>query len=182
MSHGLWSGDIDYFAFVSGLVDILMRGYEQAWREGALKCGVLPTERTTEEDNRLAREITADQGRVRPYGDFIKLHTRALGYKYETITNRAELWANRYQSVVALAQVTACSDQKFLWRMGQTEEHCSDCASYSGKVYRGSVWSKWGALPRSGGLECGGFRCDCSLEATKAPATSGHPHSPSGGM
>jgi hypothetical protein len=181
LAHGLWSGDIEPFAFVDGMVDLLFRNYEIAWREGAASVGVRPEERTLEESDRLRREILADQGRIMGYTDWIVTHSKALGFKYETVVNRTELWAKRYKSIVTLAQVTAGADRKMRWRFGQTEMHCNDCASYNGKVYRASVWHKYGAIPRSHNLECGGWLCDCRLDVTTAPATPGHPRYPTGG-
>ena len=181
LAHGLWSGDMEPFDFVDGMVDLLFRNYEIAWQEGARQCDMLPGDRSLEEADRLRREILADQGRIMGYTDWIVVHSKALGFPYSTIVSRAELWANRYNSIVTLAQVTACADKKRIWRLGVTEEHCSDCASYEGKVYRNSTWAKWGAIPRSHSLACGGWLCDCNLEPTLGPVTPGHPHSPTGG-
>jgi len=181
LAHGLWSGDIEPFSFVDGMVDLLFRNYEIAWQEGARQCGILPADRSLEEADRLRREVLADQGRIMGYTDWIVVHSKALGFPYSTIVSRAEIWANRYNSIVTLAQVTACADKKMVWYYGMTEQHCNDCGSYEGKVYRASVWAKWGAIPRSHALECGGWLCDCRLSLTDAPVTPGHPHSPTGG-
>jgi hypothetical protein len=181
LAHGLWSGDIEPFAFVDGMVDLLFRNYEIAWQEGARQCGMGPGERSLEEADRLRREILADQGRIMGYTDWIVVHSKALGFKFETVKGRAEIWANRYNSIVTLAQVTACADKKMVWYFGATEQHCNDCASYDGKVFRASTWARYGAIPRSHNLECGGWRCDCRLVPTDAPVTPGHPRYPTGG-
>ena len=164
------------------MVDLIFRGYEQAWREGAAQCGIGPDDRTLEEADRLRREVLADEGRIMGYADFVNTHTRAQGWKYETVVSRAELWANRYVSIATLAQVTACADKKMVWYYGATEEHCDDCLTYEGTVHRASVWYRYGAIPQSRNLQCGGWRCDCRLVPTEAPVTPGMPHMPTGGF
>jgi hypothetical protein len=181
LAHGLWSGDIGSAEFVPAMVDVISRNYEIAWQEGARQCGIGPADRSLAEADRLRREVIADEGRIMGYNDYIVAHSKALGFKYSAVVSRAELWANRYNSMVTLAQVTSCADKKMVWYYGATEQHCNDCLSYEGKVYRASVWAKWGAIPRSHSLECGGWRCDCRLGITEAPLTPGHPHRPTGG-
>jgi hypothetical protein len=181
LAHGLWAGTIDWSQFADSLADAIYRGYEQAWREGASRCGISPAERSDAERIALQREITADVGRVRGFGDWISAHSKALGFKEATVLSRASIWTNRYNSVATLAQVTACADQKLRWKIGSTHEHCADCLTYNGKVYRASVWRKYAAIPQSSFLECGGWRCECTLNPTRAPVTPGHPRYPGGG-
>jgi hypothetical protein len=61
----------------------------------------------------------------------------------------------------------ACGDGKFKWVLGPTE-HCTTCAKLEGLVKRGSWWRD-NVLPQNPPnekLECGGWRCQCNLEAT----------------
>ena len=181
LAHGLWAGTLDWIDFADSMGIAIYRGYEQAWREGADRCGITPAERSDQERIVLQREITADVGRIRSFGDWISQHTKALGFKESVVLTRAEIWTNRYLSIQTLAQVTACADQKLAWRLGSTHEHCSDCLTYNGKVFRASIWRKYGAIPQSRWLECSGFRCQCRLEPTRTPVTPGHPRYPGGG-
>jgi hypothetical protein len=182
LAHGLWAGTVEPFAFVESMVDAIARNYEIAWREGAAQCQVTPEERTPDEWNRLRRELRADQDRIIGFLDYIVAHSKDRGGAFSTVEARATLWSNRYMSIVVLASVTSCADQKMMWRCGGTSDHCPDCAAYNGKVYRNSTWAKWGAIPRSHALACGGWNCDCRLDPTKAPVTPGHPRSPTGGF
>lgn len=181
LTHKLWAGEIDFYTFVSGMVDSIYFHYEKAWREGARQCGVSPADRTATEAQQLQWAITADIQSIMGFADFVGQHTKAEGWKLASVMPRAELWSNRYKSIVTFAQVTACTDKKLTWRFGATEEHCADCARYNGRTYRATVWAEWGAIPRSHRLECGGWRCDCRLDPTTAPVTPGHPPMPSGG-
>lgn len=167
-----WTGD---------MTDAVYIGYEEAWREGEAAVGIRPEERTIEETIKLASLISDDLSRIMPLGDFIISHDKASGGLFEAVLARVELWTNRYNSVKHTAQVTAGADRKLRWRLGPTEEHCSDCAGYSDRVYRAGIWSKYDARPQSRSLECGGWRCQCRFEQTDSPANSGHPPFPSGG-
>ena len=72
-----------------------------------------------------------------------------------------ELWVNRYRDVRNQAKVLACKDEKFVWRLGATENHCSTCPRLDGKVKRGSQWEKSGIRPQNPPnteLECGGWK------------------------
>jgi hypothetical protein len=89
--------------------------------------------------------------------------------------NRGELWVNRYNEVVNKARANASSDPKLGWQLGSTKTHCKDCQNLSGKVYRGSTWTKWNVAPQSENLECKGFKCRCSLSPSASPVTKGRP-------
>ena len=181
LARGLWGGTVDWLQFADSLAEALYRGYEQAWREGADRCGITPAERSDQERIVLQREITADLGRIRPFGDWIVAHSQAKEVKLAVVLSRAEIWTHRYVSIMSLAQVTACADAKLVWHLGSTHEHCTDCLTYNGKVFRASIWRKYAAIPQSHSLECGGWRCECSLRPTRAPVTPGHPRYPGGG-
>lgn len=178
--RGLWSGVIDAGLFYSMMLTNIDAYYEMAWREGAAMCGIGPADRTTEEQNALNREIMLARSSVAGFGLAIEQGARALGGKLRALMPRVAIWQNRYPAIVMLAQVMSCSNQKMRWEYGGTHEHCADCATYVGKVYRASVWHRWGAVPQSHALDCGGWRCQCRLVPTDEPVTPGRPHSPKG--
>jgi len=89
----------------------------------------------------------------------------------EPLLSRADLWANRYNEVVneAHLEIARRFGGKLVWRLGATEEHCETCAALNGLVAFGVDWDAAGLHPQgapNGLLECGGWRCDCSLEPT----------------
>lgn len=177
-----------FLDFNAELQRLLAFHYPQAWVEGERSCGFTPAERTSEQQMRLQQEIGKDLQAAYSLATFIEGQARAvkqgnIGKRaaWSHVSKRLDLWANRYNAVRAISQTVTCADKKLVWRFGQTEEHCSDCLRYVGRVYRASAWQRAGALPQSNSLECGGFRCDCRLEPTTARATPGYPPSPSGG-
>lgn len=182
--RGVWYGELDIIGFADSMQGAIFRAYEQAWREGSEQCGISPAERTQEEQAALDAEIASDQGYILGLYDRIdnmKLQHAETGKPtYTQVVNQAKLWANRYNAVRNLAQRMACSDQKLIWRMGPTREHCVDCQNYEGRVYRASVWDKYGIRPQSRDLSCHGYNCLCYFEPTDAPGTPGRPPLPRG--
>ena len=181
--RGLWNGSFDFLGFTDAMTSAIFRGYEQAWQEGAAQCGIGPTERTQAEQQKLDQEIISDQSHISAFADFIAKNSKANGGKLGASLSRAELWANRYGFVVGVAQQMSCGDMKYQWRVGPTD-HCHDCATYDGRIYRGSTWAAVGAQPQSRNLACGGYRCQCSLVPVPSPsvrAWPGRPPRPTGG-
>lgn len=179
-AKGMWSGQADYFFTVSTLISAVMRGYEQSWREGAAVCGITPADRTPEEQLELDGMINIAQSRVMAFADWIAPQTRALGGYWRDILPRCDIWTQRYNEVRNRAQILACKDQKFRWKIDPAKESCSTCLKLMGKVYRASVWQKYDIFPRDtrpGHLECHGFNCGCEFELTIDPVTPGRPPS-----
>jgi hypothetical protein len=84
------------------------------------------------------------------------------------------MWVNQYESAKQKSATLACGDLKLRWQVGPTE-HCKTCLSLNGQVRRASFWAN-NVVPRNAPnpkLECGGFRCQCTLEKTDRPLTRG---------
>ena len=176
----LWRGDDPnaFFNFVDTLNAAVFRGYEQAWREGALVCGLLPGDRTPEEQAVLAEYISVAQSRIMPLGDFIQVHSRANGGKWGDLQSRLNIWINRYAEVKARAQQVSCKDSKFRWVVDPRKESCSTCLKLNNRIYRASIWQKYDIFPRDtrpGHLNCHGFNCGCVFQMTTDPITPGRP-------
>ncbi len=180
LARGLWNDSIDFMTFINSLTDVVFRGYEQAWREGASTCGISSAERSTDESRVLDRELQLAFGAALGFADFVEAHKKVDGHLMRTNMNRASIWTNRYSAIVTLAQTTSCSDRKFKWSLGGAIDHCDDCLGYHGRVHRGSVWASVGAQPQSTRLACHGYNCQCRLELTTERATPGRPRRPTG--
>jgi len=93
----------------------------------------------------------------------------------EKLKNRLRLWVNTLIRANTQAKLNAPippgqPEPRFVWVLGATEKHCSDCAAFAGKVLLQSEWARLPS-PQSPDLECGGWNCDCSLVATDEPRT-----------
>lgn len=89
----------------------------------------------------------------------------------EGLLSRLTMWTTTALGLYYLGQVTGNLEQRYVWRVGPTE-HCTDCARLNGQVHTGAEWLASGWRPQGRNLECNGYRCQCSLNATNA-ATSG---------
>jgi hypothetical protein len=182
LARGLWASEIDTFEFTDSFLSAMERGFEQAWTEGARTCGIEPSDRTDEEATRLNTYIFSQAPYVPGLATWISANTREDDHKLAPVLTRIETWTNRYNEIMGIAQTMACADQLFMWVVGPTD-HCDDCATYSGRVYRGSVWASVGARPQSRSLACGGYKCQCKLKIVTSKsvrAWPGRPPRPSG--
>ena len=176
---------MDQFTFVDDFASAIRRRFIEAWHEGAATCGIQPDELTDEELQALETEINQEityiwQFSVDIIGDIIS--NRNSGGKLKPLLDRVELWMNAYHRLKSQAQLMACADQKLKWVMDPAQENCEDCQKYNGRVYRGSIWAKYGIQPQGSNLACGGWRCGCILVVTDDPVTAGRPPSPTGSL
>jgi hypothetical protein len=177
---GLWRGTITKREFGAVILAVVDRGVNAAWRAGARECGIKPSDYTDAEREAINQAILDTSRPWEDFADQIIDRNRASGAKLESHMGRANLWINRYNAVRADAQQMACGDQKLVWLIGGTEEHCTDCLGYHGRVYRASTWARYGIKPQSFDLECNGWNCDCRFEVTTDPVTPGRPPRMSG--
>jgi hypothetical protein len=62
--------------------------------------------------------------------------------------------------------LVAGDKQRYIWQIGNTEQHCEDCLRLNGQVHTMKEWKQANWLPKTNRLACKGFRCDCSLIPT----------------
>lgn len=179
LARGLWTGDLGQWDFIDGMDYVLTRNLTKAWHDGLKLYGIAPSEMTDTEKDRLQLEINTQIVYVGGLADAISANSKANGGQLAPLYERLEMWVNQYGRIVTLAGMMAAADAKGLWKYGDTINHCPSCSSYSGKVYRNSVWLKWleplDMMPRGKGLACGGWQCDCSIVKTSEPVTPGRP-------
>jgi hypothetical protein len=96
----------------------------------------------------------------------------------EPLLERAALWANRYEDAQNEARrlIALENGDKLEWVEGDTEEKCEICIALDGIVAYASTWDELGVKPQSPPnerLTCGGWKCQCRLEATDKRVTLG---------
>jgi hypothetical protein len=163
--NDLYNGDVTEAEFVDRMADVIDQQLTRAWNEGMRENGLDPIEDMTDEYAAMLQDIIANE-----YSYVDEFAASIKGGTLAEAQARAQLWAARYQDVVNQAKIaTAEAKDKFIWRMGATEVHCDTCAQLDGVVAYASEWETAGIHPQqppNGALECGGWRCDCSLEPT----------------
>ncbi len=157
------------------LYSAIRRGFELAWQEGSKSCGILATERTKEEQDKLNLLIGDNFQYVARLTTWIFEHSKANGYKFSDVLYRADEWVARYEYVTIVGREMACADVKEIWLRGSTTQSCCDCLRLHGRVYRNSIWHKYGIEPQSPTLACFGGHCGCKRVKTDQPVTKGRP-------
>ena len=135
------------------------------------------------EQERVAREAVDKLSEDIYNGDFSERDETAdtPGQTDETgrgkLDTRLALWTGTAAAIYALGQVHKpptenaageLEEPRYTWRLGNTIQHCTDCATLNGQTHTADEWRRAGISPQSPDLECGGWNCDCRLEQTEA--------------
>lgn len=173
----LYNGEITSDEFIDGLAALLEQQMRRAWNEGMRDNNLDPQKDMTPEWEEHYQELVSEQyGYVDAYAaDIVAAGAAQSGL--EAVRARAEMWANNYTSTVNTARiVTASPDDRFIWNLGATEEHCETCGALAGVVATAEQWRvlfAQGIEPQGDKLMCGGWQCDCEVVITDEPLTDG---------
>lgn len=173
---GVYNGNIGG-DFIDSLAALLQReitlAYRHAWEDEGVENKPVP-EALVEEANKLILQQFdyVDQY----YKDIVnaKIDKKPLG----PLLQRVELWAARYDQAynAALLKISELQGGKLKWVMGATREHCETCLALDNNVAFASEWIASGIRPQHAPndvLECGGWKCKCSLQPTEERRTYG---------
>lgn len=171
-----YRGDMESGEFIEDMIRLIEGQFSRAWNEGMRNVGLDPgKDMTPEWESILQGEIDAELDHVLDFAQAIE-DARLAGTPVAPLQGRVSLWVNRYNEIVNLAERTCEPQMNFMWVLGATEEHCSTCAALNGIIATGDDWERSGYHPQGAPndkLECGGWRCDCSLEPTDDKVTEG---------
>lgn len=174
-ARGLWMGALTY-AQAHHQMELAIRIYiRQAWIEAGQSCGVWPAEWTQQETWALQWETTEQVRYVDAFLTAVAEGSRERGGKLGPLLTRCDSWVARYGQIRERGKSMICADRPLVWVYGDTKIHCSDCSRVAGKVYRLSAWDRYGWIPGSAELACGGWRCRCSRVDTDRRCTPGRP-------
>lgn len=161
----------DAGAFIDRLSTLVEDQFRRAWNEGARDAG-FTGEMTDDDLLPLIDRMAAEQEYMYAYADAIEQAGKD-GSPIAPLYERADMWAARYKEIRDWARVHFGGKKRYRWVVGPTE-HCEDCARLSGTVATGEAWEEArarGIYPQARDLECGGWRCQCSLQPTDEPPT-----------
>lgn len=179
--YGLWSGKTSREDFLEQFELAIERGLRRAWKEGLAKAGIEEDEMTQDEEIDCANFILEQYKYVPGFADFIEANSRANKGKLANLQYRLNLWASAYQKAVNAAFAAAEANPLVGWLINPAKENCTDCLYASSRVYRKSVWIKWGWTPGNGETECSiGCGCEWKPVAKGTRANKGHPRRPKG--
>jgi hypothetical protein len=173
--RGLWTGALSDAEFDEVMRTAIEREFWLAFAEGIGGCGYTLADLEPEELDVVTNAIASNEDYIDNFS--LAIQTEQLyGGSLDKVMERGELWINRYREIVSLGRVTICGDQRLEWVLGKTEEHCESCAKLNGIVKRAKFWESHNVHPQGAPndmIECGGWRCDCSLKPTTKPVTRG---------
>lgn len=187
-----YAGSITDSEFLDVMIGAIEEQLTRAWYAGMRQNGLsAPADMTPEWEGQLKDIIDGEYNRVLDFASAIQSASEkdaANGTPDQSLPalrSRGALWANRYndvvnQSVTATAQAAveapaegeAPDEARLRWNFDPDKEHCLTCEALNGIVATVSDWQDSGFTPQAPPndmLECGGWRCGCSLEFTTEP-------------
>lgn len=165
--------DIDAGEFIDEMVRLIEGQFERAWNEGSREAGIDPQTHSEDDDAELQQRIDKELDFVLDYAEAIE-KARIEGAPVGPLQDRVTLWANRYNEVVNEAKIYFGKQLRFEWVYGDTD-HCDTCIELNGIVATGETWEESDWQPQGSNLDCGGWRCQCTLQPTKKPVTDKQP-------
>jgi hypothetical protein len=169
----LYNGEITKDQFDGRMFDLVDDQMRRAFNEGMRLNGLDPATDMTDAFRQVYQDKTLSQVEFidKFSNDIIAGRTSDTGIAaIQPYLDRADLWSNQYPAMVNEAKlVTAYPKDRYQWHLGATEEHCSTCAALDGQIHSAQWWFDSGhhpGNPPNPALECGGWRCDCTLEYT----------------
>lgn len=166
----LYSGDITESDFVNSQADLIAQQLRRAFNEGMRSNGLDPKEITPEWEQAYQDIVTAEYDYVDRFAADIA-QARRDNKPIDQFRYRASLWAGRYTDVANQAKIITGEDnQNYVWRYGDTVDHCDTCAEQADKVRTAAEWRALrdeGIYPQSRELECHGYNCQCKIEKTE---------------
>lgn len=158
--------------FIASVIRTVDQQLTKAWYEGAEAVGVMPEDMTADDMQILTTIIDNEAEYVYGLSSDI-LAARAAEMTSEEFAakfvGRIEIWAGRYPETQSRAKMHFGGKTRLIWQLGATEKHCVTCSQLNGIIAFAEEWEQSGVQPQAppnAALECGGWRCDCSLNPT----------------
>lgn len=168
----LYGGAITKDEFIDKQAALIEQQLRRAYNEGLRSNGLDPAADMTPELEAAYQEAVASEfAYVDKFAaDIAKASAEQSGL--DPFRSRVDKWARRYTDVTNRAKLdSAEATQLYVWRYGDTIEHCADCKAQAGQVRTAAAWRELrarGIFPQSEDLECHGFECDCKIEKVAA--------------
>lgn len=170
VTRSYFAGDVTRGNFEQAVGDAIRVDAEFAFDEGLKEGGAGLDEISEQEQSYLDDWIANQLGFVGGLADALEAAKGNKAAQRDFYT-RLDMWADSMNTLAMTGKGFASADQMGQWKLGETEQHCSTCSRLdSGAPHRVSWFIKRGYIPRQNGsesLECGGWRCDCSIVSVK---------------
>lgn len=132
---------------------------EKAYRAGKVKAGGA-VELTRKDELELSRWRNEQDAYIGNLLDDVETGKLTI----EKMPNRIGLWINKaIKGAYNLGTSNVSPNRFYMWRLGNTIDHCKTCLTANGQVHRMRAWKEAGVIPQTSRLQCGGWNCDCEL-------------------
>jgi hypothetical protein len=178
MYYGITRGGVPVWRakqlFRDEMKRVTKAGLKDAFIQGADDIGIAEDELINADWADLDKIITEEQSHIDGFADYIGEQAKREGSTIDSVTVRADLWANRWTDVRTRAKLILGKDGKLEWVYGDTE-HCDTCLALNGRVKRASYWAAHvqPRNPPNSKIDCKGYQCQCTLEPTEKPISKG---------
>ena len=175
--RGLWNGSTSFDQFYEDMMWAIDTAFDAVWRVAARGCGIADDEWTFAEKAELERMKVREYEHIEALAARVEEGSKENKGRLRDALKTVGLWIQRLRSVYDRAQSLACGDKKLEW-VRHAKDSCASCRALDGKVYRASIWAKYGLYPNCDKLECvqdaGGVPvCRCDLRPTTKPGSKG---------
>lgn len=147
-----------------------------AYRDGLKDAGVDPDDMDTRDEAALQEWLRLQSGYVTKFADRVF----SQGLSDAQVEAHAEMWANKsLRDAYQLGQASGAWNGMYTWKLGATEEHCTDptkgvpCVRLHEQVHRMRDWRKKGLWPGCSATTCKGYRCGCKFVKVPGKRASG---------
>jgi len=155
--------------FIDIMANLIFGQLQDAYAQALLDNGLSELDMTDEMRAQVDAFVIEEGNHVDElYRDVVD--ARMDGEPIEPLLARASLWSNRWNDMynAATTTIAALYGENLMWEYGDTE-HCTTCLALNGIVAFASEWEQVDVHPQgppNDRLECGGWKCQCSLTVT----------------
>jgi hypothetical protein len=151
------------------LLRSIVRKYgREAYRDGLVEGGIEDGEITADDEPRITALTAEASGYISGLADEVY---KEGGVSDGQAVMRPAMWYNKSISPFFDAgRLAADRNGYYIWNLGATEEHCTDCLYYDTQIHRLRDWSKRDLIPPTDKTECKGFQCKCNIKKTDGKA------------
>lgn len=162
-ARGLWSKDLTKAQFktnfAGSLTNLLTTAYDKEFKR---------TYDGTPDRGPLNEILDRSERYIDGFAEYISNNQRGIT-TLKTINSRVDLWLALHDEVISTAKLdpNGEDESELIWRIGGTHESCGTCLKYSNTVKSKKAWAELandGIKPQGRGLECSGYKCQCSLQ------------------
>ena len=144
--------------------------YQRAYVEGMIEGGATASSELSVQDEQaiqgwLSNQLSYVKGYAESVAKYPSLPVDQRDPFRKSIYERIDLWSQSVYSLGMMGFASIRKDRLGEWVLGSTREHCATCRTLNGKVHRLSWYVSRNYLPRmpGSGLECGGYKCQCTV-------------------